>query len=162
MAQGVDLRPIALAAHERIVRRHGAIVVETQDLAAQALEILRDVGNVVLRSAAGGNVDLAVTSEGDTAVETRVALVEVGDEKVFHVDERVAFEPAARECRSAHPVSDRLGVGEIDQAIAFELGMERDIHQAAVAVGPDLRASRRWAAGPALRLERSAGDRLAR
>ena len=139
MAQRVDFRPMALAAHERIVGRHGAVVVEAQDLAAQAHAILRDVRNVVLRPAAGGHVDLAVTSEDDAAVETRVALVEVGDENVFHVDERVAFEPAAKERRSTHPVADRLGVGEIDEALRSNCGMQRNIHEAAVAVGPDLR-----------------------
>ena len=122
MAHRVDFRPMALAADERIVGRHGAVVVEAQDLAAQAHAILRDVRNVVLGSAAGGHVDLAVTAEDDAAVETRVALVEVGDEQVFDVDERVAFEPAPKERGSAHPVSDRLGVGEIDEGVRSNSG----------------------------------------
>ena len=61
----------------------------------------------------------------------------VGDKNVFHVAERVAFEPAPSERRSAHPVSYRFGVLQIDQAIPFELGMQRNIHEAAVAVGPN-------------------------
>ena len=121
MAHGIDFRPMALAAHERVVLRHGAVVVEAQDLAAQAHAILGDVRNVVLGPAAGRHVDLAVTAEDDAAVETRVALVEVGDENVFHVDERVAVEPAAHERRSAHAVADRLGVREIDEGVTFEL-----------------------------------------
>ena len=85
------------------------------------------------------DMNLAVMSEDDAAVETRVARVEVGHEKVFHIDERVAFEPAPGECRCAHLVSDRLGIGEIDQVIPFELGMERNIHETPVTIGPDLR-----------------------
>ena len=139
MPQGVDFRPIARAVHEWVVGRYGAIVVEAQDLAAQAHGILRDVLNVVQGPAANGHVDHAVPSEDDAAVETRVALVRIGgDDKVLDVDERVALEPAPRECRNAHAVSDRLGVGEIDQAILGKLGMEGNIHETPVAVGPDL------------------------
>ena len=138
MPEGVNFRPIARVAHERVVCRYGAIVVEAQDLAAQAHRILREVLNVVLGPAAGGQVDLAVTSEDDAAVETRVALVRLGDEKVSDIDERVGLEPAPRERRSAHTASDRFGVREIDQAIFGKPGMEGNIHETPVAVGADL------------------------
>jgi len=137
MAHGVDFRPMALAAYERIVGRHGAVVVETQDLPPQAHAILRDVRNVALRPAAGGHVDLAVTAEDDAAVKTRVAFVEVGDENVFHVDERVAFEAAAHERRGAHPVAYGFGVGEVDEGVTLELRMQRNIHEPAIAIGPN-------------------------
>src|SRR5688500_17840979 len=46
MPERVDLRPIAGAIHERVVRRYGAIVAKTKDLAAQARGLLRDLGDV--------------------------------------------------------------------------------------------------------------------
>ena len=112
-------------------------------------EILRDGPNI----ATGGHVDLAITAEHDTAVETRVALERVGHEKVSDVDERASLEPAPRERRCAHAVSDGLGIGEVDEAIVGKPGMEGHIHEAAVAVGPDL-----WHAGDGLRVKHSAAN----
>ena len=47
---------------------------------------------------------------------------------------------AQRRCALA--VADRLGVGEVDEVIVGEPRMEGDIHQTAVAVGPDRRHAR--------------------
>src|SRR5262245_10223338 len=46
MSDRVDLRTVTLAPGERVVRRHRSIVVEPQELAAQACRILRDLADV--------------------------------------------------------------------------------------------------------------------
>ena len=65
--KGVDFRPMAFVAHERVVSRHGAIVVEPQDLCRAGSS---DLARPSPRIAAGGHVDLAVAPEDDSAVET--------------------------------------------------------------------------------------------
>ena len=137
---------MAFVAHERVVARHGAIIVEPQDFAAQAHRILRNRRH----PAAGGHVDLAVTPKGDTAVETRVPFVCLGNKKVSDVGERSSLESAPRERRCASAVTHGLGIGEIDEAIVGKLGMEGDIHQPAIAVG-----SNRWHAGNGVRFKHS-------
>ena len=112
-----------------------AVVAKSQDLAAQAGRVLRDLADV----AAGGHVDHAVASEDDAAVQTRVALVGLRHQEIADVGERAAFESAARERRRALAVLDGLGVGEVDQTVVGEPRMQRDVHEAAVAVGPHTR-----------------------
>ena len=129
-------------AHERVVVRHRAVVVEAQDLAAQDRGVLRGVEKHTFRRhdpAAGGHVDLAVAAEGDPTVEPGVSAVGRGDHQVLDVTQRVPVQPAPREGGRAAAVVVPLGVGEIDQPVVGEVGVERHVHQAAVAVDPHLR-----------------------
>ena len=130
--KGEDFRSIAGAAREWIVRRNGAVVAQAQDLAAQTCGVLRDLADI----AAGRHVDHAVAAEDDAAVQARVAFVGLRHQEIADVGERAAFEPASRERRCAFAVLDGLGVGEVDQPIVGEPRMERDVHEAAVAVRP--------------------------
>src|SRR5262245_15242126 len=68
MAERVNLRPVPLTAGERIVRRNRSVLVEAQELAAQAGGILRDLADV----AAGREVNFAVAPEDHPAIETGV------------------------------------------------------------------------------------------
>ncbi len=116
MPQAEDFRPVAGAAHERIVWRNGAVVAKPQDLAAQTGGVLRDLADI----AAGRHVDHAVAPEDDAAVEARVAFKGVRHQEIADVGERAAFEPAASERWCAFAVFDRLGVGEVDESIVGE------------------------------------------
>ncbi len=58
VSQRVDFRPMAGLPHERIVGRDGAVVAQTQHLAAKRVGILRI-------AAGGGHVEHAVAAEGD-------------------------------------------------------------------------------------------------
>ena len=145
MPDGVDLRPVARLVHEGVVVGHRAVVVEAQHLAAQAHGVLRGHEEVaVLRpdAAAGRHVDLAVGAEGDAAVEPRVGVEGLGHDEVLDIVEGVPLQPAPREGRRAAAVGVTLGVGHVDEPVVGELGVEGDVHQAAVAVGPHLGQAR--------------------
>ena len=142
---GVDLRPVARLAHEGVVVGHRAVVVEPQHLAAQAHGVLGGHEEVAVQgpdASAGRHVDLAVGAERDAAVEPRVGVERLGDHEVLDVVQRVPLEPAPREGRRAAAVVVPLGVGHVDQPVVGELGVEGDVHQAAVAVGPHLGQAR--------------------
>ena len=149
VAKGEDFRPVAGAACERVVRRNGTVVAEAEDLATQTRRVLRDLADI----AAGRHVDHAVAAEDEAAVQPRVAFVGLRHEEIANVGERAAIEPAPRERRCAFAVLDGLGVGEVDQPVVGETWMERDIHQAAVAVRSHARH-----AGDRRRVEHAVAD----
>ena len=112
MPVGVDLRLRARLADERIVRRHGAVVAQTQRLADVVVErlrlhaqavVIRSVRTELLRVAADAiaiadrDVEVLVLAEEDAAGEVAAGLPRVGDEDLLHVAEHVALEEAARD-----------------------------------------------------------------
>ena len=165
MPDGVDLRPMARLADERVVFRYRAVVVQAQDLAPQDRGVLRGVEEHTLRGqdpAAGGHVDLAVAAEGDPSVEPGVAAVGRGDHQVLHVAERVPVQPAPREGRRAAAVVVPLRVGEIDQPVVGEVGVERHVHESHRCRRSAPPAPRLWDAGRACRRAPRAASRRAR
>ena len=114
-----DLGPVAVAADERIVARHAAVLVEPQDLAR--------VRARVLRVAAGRrHVDLAVGPEDHARHGARVGL---RDEQIAHVAQRFAVPAAARERERAFVVGEPLVVRQIDELVVGEARMQRDLEQ---------------------------------
>ncbi len=123
---------MAVTPHERVVVWHRSVIVEPENLAPQTHQVLRNLVDVATR----GHVDLAVRPEHDAAIETRVTWVGIGDQQIANSRQRSVLEPAPRKRRGAHAVSDRLGVGQVDETVVGEAGMQRDIHEPAIAVGP--------------------------
>ena len=148
MPERVDLRPVARAARRMGCRRNGAVVAEAQDLAAQARRVPGDVAGV----SAGRHVHLAVAAERDAAVQSaclRTRRARAGRGR----QERAAFEAASCERRRPFAVLDRLCVRGVHQPVLGEPGMERDVHQPAVAVRPDARHTRNRLSGRARRCD---------
>ena len=151
MTERVDLRRIARVLHERIVRRHRAIVIQAQHLAGLTARILRAAAD-----AAGRDIQLAVAAEHHSR---RTAEAALPDEDVLHVNERVAVPASARDREHAllrwlpaSPASTsgsgrrrrrrrthRLRITQIDELIRRELRVQRDLHQPAETAGDDLR-----------------------
>ena len=124
MTVGVDLGLRAGLADERIVRRHGAVVAQTQRLADVVVERLRlHAQAVVIRSVrthllgvaadaiaiADRDVEDLVLAEEHAAGEVAAGLPGVGDEDLLHVPEHVALEEAARDRRASSPFSPFFG-----------------------------------------------------
>ena len=116
MAHREHFGPGVGAADERIVGRHLALVREPQDLAAEGLGRLRIAASV-------RDVQHAVAAERD-----RAAAAAFTDEDVPRVGE-----PFAVPCRprDGHACSrffvERLGVADIDGAVAVEVRVQRQI-----------------------------------
>ena len=98
MAVAPDLRPRAGAGHERIVRRHAAVVVQPDDLAVMVGQILR---RVRLEIAFGRHLPIAerqeqepVPVERDLAAEVTAALRH-GLEQLLDVGQPIVLEAAA-------------------------------------------------------------------
>ena len=140
--EGVDFRSSAGAIQKWVIWRNGAIVAEAKDLAAQTRGVLRDLADI----AASREIDHAVAPEGHAAVQSRVAFIGLGHQKIAHIGEHAAFQSTSRKRWGTSAVLDGLGVGEVDQPILGEPGMECDIHQPAIAVGPYAgdTSDRRW------------------
>ena len=112
MPVGVDLGFRARLPDERIVRRHRAIVFETQRLAdviverlrlhAQAV-VIRSVRTQLLRVAADAiaiadrHVEHAVLAEVDAAGNVAACLPRIGDEDLLDVTERGSLQVSARD-----------------------------------------------------------------
>ena len=124
MAERVDLRLESGAPDERIIARNRAIVTEPQHFARVAVCVLRAV-------AADGHEQRAIRSERDT----RRTGAGRGDEDVARIGEPLAV-PASSGKRDGRSVAlERLGVGEIHEAIFCKAGMERDVHEAVDCTG---------------------------
>ncbi len=94
MTERVDLGAVAFAADERVVLRHGTVVVQAQDLAGQR-------GRVLRVAASRRHVQLAVAAEYEARDRTGIRR---GDEQVARADELFAVPPAARERERAFVV----------------------------------------------------------
>src|SRR5580698_2052212 len=119
MPQGVDLRPISSAAHERIIRGHGSIVAHAKNFASQAVWLLRHPPDIP----AGSHVEHSVAPERDAAAEPSVALPGIANQNIAHFREYAALQPSASNRGRAFIVFNRLVVGEVKQMIFGELGM---------------------------------------
>ena len=86
--RGENFRPVAGEAYERIVGRHRAIIVQPQNLSAQAVWILRNLSYI----AACGHVQHAIASEHDAPVQSAGAFERIRHDEVFHVCQGAAFE----------------------------------------------------------------------
>ena len=77
----------------------------------------------------------------------------VAHHEVAHVGERRAVQPPARQHGRPPSVLDRLRVGQVDEPVVGKARMQRDVHEAAVAVGSHPRH-----AGNRMRIELSVAD----
>ena len=150
VAVGVDLRLVSRLPDKRIVRRHGAVVFEPQDLAAVDVRVLRADAIVALADA---HVEHAVLAERELRPEMDAAGVPVvGDEQVLHSTSAL---PSNRPRASAVVPSWLLPlrVGQVHELVLRELRVDGHFEQPALADREHFRS-----AGDRLRVERAAAD----
>src|SRR5690606_41003479 len=87
MPPGIDLWTHAVAADERVVRRHAAVVRQTQQLTDMRAEILRP-GIARLAGAADRHEQRAVVGEEDPRCAAAPFIEAVRDEDVLDVGDR--------------------------------------------------------------------------
>ena len=148
MTVGVDLRLRARLADERIVRRHRAVVAQTQRLADVVVErlrlhaqavVIRSVRTELLRVAADAiaiadrDVEGLVLAEEHAAGEVAAGFPRVGDEDLLHVAEHVALEEPARD-RQRRALLAGLRIRDVDEPVLREVGMDGDEVQRVVAL----------------------------
>jgi hypothetical protein len=138
-----DLGGGAAAAGERVVARHGAVVVKSDDLAERAVHVLRR-GEFL--AVAVRDVHLAVGPEGDAVAEMAAA----AELWALPPDDLKPLEPGTvavlDEARPADHRPARLAVApldpaQIDQPVLGEAGMEDDIAEPRLAAIIDRRRS---------------------
>ena len=133
MAVAPNLGPCTRRFGERVIRRHGTVVVEPQGLADQRIQLLRErpLGRI-----AGRHVQLAVRAE--PAPHTGV----IG--RAGHVlDDRLWLGKLAARVPVTHHFDAFalfvIGVRDIDKGIFGKIGVKRDVHQAALTRRLDVR-----------------------
>ena len=114
----VYLGPVAGLPDERIVARDAAIVAQPQHFAALGIGILGII-------AGGGQEKGSVLSKRNARSAGCIQ-----HEDIPHVGERVSIPMPARQGHRSAFLIERLGVGEIYEAIFGKPGMESDIHEA--------------------------------
>ena len=128
VAEGVDLRPVAVAADERVVVRDAAVVQQADDLADGVPWILRPraAGGRAERPA-HGHEQAAVGGEDDArggGAPDPVRLKEIAD-----VDQPVVGQPSPRQGH-ARALAGRLRVGQVHQPVLREPRMQGHVHEA--------------------------------
>ena len=124
----------AVAVVERVVGRHRAVGVESQDLTARAGQILR---GRALEVVAGGEVDLPVVAESDCT-----AVVFGGGVLGILVDDEFAARYGAgqcgigREAREAIAVGCVRGVGDVIEVVGGEVRIQGKVIDALLRDGP--------------------------
>ena len=127
-----DLGPCAALADERVVGRNATVALDAHDLAEVVCEVLRFVAELL--PLAHRDEEPAVARKRQPRTVVRIArlgglLLEDHRERIEPVGRCVERAPTDRRCAD---VVARLGVGEIHSAIRGELGIERDVEQAAL------------------------------
>ena len=128
--------------HERIVLRHAAVVVKTDDHAVMVRHVLGRMGGKV---AARGHLAVAYAQEQvAVGVEGQLAAEVAGPlrrslEDLVDQGEAVVLEGAAHHRRGGlrsvglGTVSDSLGVAEVDESVGREVRVDRHLHHPALA-----------------------------
>ena len=148
MSVGIDLGTEAGSPDERVVRRHRTIVAKPQNLAGMMARVLGARSVVPL---ADGHEERPVAPERQLRSEMQRAACApgIGHEDVLDIRERLSVEPAARERRRVTSLTG-FRIRQVDEAVLREAGMQRNLEQAALPHGVNLRDP-----GDRLRIERS-------
>ena len=124
MAERVNLRLVPGAADERVVRRHGAIVIQAQHFSRVAVRILRAAAVTAARRR---HIELAVAAPGEPR---RPADARAATEDVREIGDRRPVEAATSHRQRRLPLgAGRLQVGEVDEVVGRKLRMEQNVHQ---------------------------------
>ena len=124
VADRIDLRLVSGTADERVVGRHGAVVIQAQHFARIAVRILRAAA---VPAARRRHIELAVASPRDPR---RAADARAAAEDVREIGDRGAVEAAAsHRQRRLSLGADRLQVREVDEAVGGKLRMEQHVQQ---------------------------------
>jgi hypothetical protein len=137
MPERPDLGAHSVLADERVVLRHGAVGIEADDLAEQAVHALR-------LGAALGNGPVAERDEQHAVAREHEATAEVQRRRqrrrlmedhlhVLDLRQGAIHEPAACHGGVVHAAVTRLGVAPVDQLIGGERRVEAHVEQAALA-----------------------------
>ena len=142
MAVGPDRLDRVLLADEGIVLGHPAVVVQAVDFAIGQFDALRQRP---LAAVADSEVQITLAVKGKArAVVVCVRGVKALRHPVDHldIDQAAPLQFAARNRRIAQPPTHRppqwVGIRQIDQAVLRVVGMQRHIHQSALAARVDL------------------------
>ena len=137
MPERPDLRAHAVLADERVVLRHGAVGIEADDLAEQAVHALRLHAALGDRALAERDEQHAVAREHEAAAEVqrRLQRRRLMEDHLHVLDLRrgAVHEAAARHGGVVHAAVARLGVAPVDQLIGGERRVDGDVEQAALA-----------------------------
>lgn len=128
MPHGEDLRPPGLL-HQRIVRRHRPIVLETKDLAEDGVRRLRILER---RGAADGDVEQAVEAKRDVRA---AGLDGIAGVELHDIREAGAGIAAAAKREGVLLLVKRLVIGEVDPLVVGKLRMHGQVEHARGARG---------------------------
>src|SRR5690606_24202967 len=147
-----DLGQCAVLSDERVVLWDAAVVVETQDLALVAAEILggmildvlhEAVRNEAFHAVADRQEQVSLAVESHAAAEVAGPIVpRLGDEDLLDVLEAIVHEARAADRGRAEVAFTGVRVAEVDDLIRFEVGMQHDVVQAALTHRSDRRHTR--------------------
>lgn len=124
------------AADEGVVLGHGAIAGDADDLAVGFVELLGAIAMVTAFADAG--VEEAIAADDDARAEVLAAVVSrLLPKQHAQVRQRARSQSRAGD-GGVRAIRCRSGIGEIQRAIAGEVGIEHHVEQATLAVGVDL------------------------
>src|SRR5689334_2917280 len=128
-----NLGPRVLLAHERIVLRHSAVVVQTKRLAGERIELL---GQLAMRCVSGRDVEFSIRTKLHATTSMKLRRRQIFDDH-FTIDEPLGRLAITHDAHFRPPT--RIRIRQVNKMIAAELRVQRDTHQTSLSGRLDIR-----------------------
>ena len=135
VTDGVELGPGVHLPNERIVLWHASVVLEADDAARRVAHVLRAVG---LAPLARSDEEVAIGEQQARAEVAAAVVARQGDVDLLDILQARADEPAAGDRGGRIVIVVGARIGEVDQAVLREAGVQHHVEQPALAIVPHL------------------------